>query len=176
MNPAGSRYLAVPGDGRFFSLKLSTSFDTDVPAEVLFDRIVDFDWLAHRIMRNGGHVSRIDPTREPGIGLGWNIGFLRNRKAQSVRVKIEQFDRPAAISVSAQSKTLEALMLATVISMDHFRARLVTRTIIRPRNIRAAVMVQLAKIRRTQLNSRFDEMVMILIKEMMNEHKTMGCV
>jgi len=58
--------------------------------------------------------------------------------------------------------------------MDRFRARLVTRTIIRPRNIRAAVMVQLAKIRRTQLNSRFDEMVMILIKEMMNEHKTMG--
>lgn len=109
MNPAGSRYLAVPGDGRFFSLKLSTSFDTDVPAEVLFDRIVDFDWLAHRIMRNGGCVSRIDPTREPEIGLGWNIGFLRNRKAQSVRVKIEQFDRPAAISVSAQSKTSEAL-------------------------------------------------------------------
>ncbi|RJE86413.1 hypothetical protein D3P04_06675 [Paracoccus onubensis] len=150
--------------------------DTDVPVEAFFDRITDFDWLAHRVMRNGGHVSRIDPAREPGIGLGWNIGFIRNRKAQSVRVKIEQFDRPTTISVSARSETLEAMMQATVISMDRFRSRLVTRTIIHPRNIRAAIMVQFAKIRQTQLNSRFDETVMMLVEEMVNEHKTMDCV
>ena len=73
-------------------MKFSTRIDTDLPAERLFEVVGNFDALERMVIGRGATVARIDPSNEPGIGMGWNIGFELRAWARTAAARPSRFD------------------------------------------------------------------------------------
>lgn len=140
----------------FFEMKFSTRFDIDSTAEDLFATIGDFGRIERMLMRRGVSISRIDPSQEPGTGIGWQIGFDWRGRPRNVRLAVSRYDRPERLSMTGMSEALDIAMDATVIGLSRTRSRLIFETEIRPRNMKARLMLQTAKLAKPQLDRKFE--------------------
>lgn len=147
-------------------MKFSTRIDTDLPAESLFGAIGDFAALERMLIGRGATVTRIDPAREPGVGLGWMIGFDWRGKARQMRLTVSRFDRPERMTLTGQSEALDLSVAATVVALSRARARLILETDIRPRTMRARLMLQTAKLGKAQLDRRYHRRIEEFVRQM----------
>lgn len=136
-------------------MKFSTRIDTDEPATKLFDLIGDFNRLERLMMRRGASVSRIDPAQDPGTTLGWLIGFDWRGQPRKLRMEVTRFDRPERISFSGRADSFDLALDMTFVALSRARSRLIVETEIRPRNMRARLMIQTAKLAKPQLDQKF---------------------
>lgn len=137
-------------------MKFSTRFDLDSTAEDLFSTIGDFGKLERMLMRRGASVTRIDPSQEPGTGMGWLFGFDWRGRPRSLRLEVTRFDRPEHLCLAGTSDALDIAMDATVIALSRTRSRLIFEAELRPRNMRARLMLQTAKLAKPQLDRKFE--------------------
>lgn len=147
-------------------MKFSTRIDADMPAPQLFDRVSDFNRLEQSLIQRGASVSRIDPAKEPGTGIGWDIAFDWRGKERTLRLEVLRFDRPERVTMSGESEALELTIDTTVIALSQTRSRLVYEADIRPRNMRARLMLQTAKLGKARLDRRFDKRIRELVGEL----------
>ncbi len=147
-------------------MKFSTRCDTDICAVDLFARISDFDRIESILLRRGATVQRIDPAQEPGTGMGWNIGFDWRGKARDLRLEVIRFDRPERVSLAGQSDSFTIDTDMTVVALSRTRSRLLFDTNVRPRNMRARLMLQTAKLGRGQLERKFAERIQLFVSEL----------
>ncbi|RMC36309.1 hypothetical protein C9E81_06415 [Paracoccus alkanivorans] len=117
----------------------------EMPAAIAFDRITDFQRLEEKLPRYGMSARRIDPAEEPGVGLGWIMDFDHREGTEPVRLVVNQFDRPGRISISGLSRTLEILIEVTIIALNGSQSRAIIDFSIRPRDLRANLMLRLPK-------------------------------
>lgn len=137
-------------------MKFSTRFDLDSTAEDLFARIGDFGRIERMLVRRGASVSRVDPAEVPQSGVGWLIGFDWRGRPRSLRLDVVRHDHPERLSMSGMSDALDVAIDATVIALSRSRSRLIFETELRPRNMRARLMMQTAKLAKPQLDRRFE--------------------
>lgn len=135
-------------------MKFSTRVDSSLPADELFDRIGDFDAIERFIVARGARVSRIDPAREPGMAMGWTLEFDWRARARRVKLMVTTFDRPELIELHGRSHALDIHLRATVVALNRKRSRLVFETEVKPRNMKARLMIQTAKLGKSQLDRR----------------------
>ncbi len=149
-------------------MKFSTRIDTDLPAERLFEVIGNFDALERMVIGRGAAVARIDPSNEPGIGMGWNIGFDWRGKSRQLRLAVTQFDRPEQMMMAGHSEALDLTVVATVVALSRVKSRLIFETDVRPRNMRARLMLQTAKLGKAQLDRRYQRRIEDFVQQMRN--------
>ncbi|WP_405403778.1 hypothetical protein [Paracoccus sp. Ld10] len=147
-------------------MKFSTRIDTDLPAERLFEVVGNFDALERMVIGRGATVARIDPSNEPGIGLGWNIGFDWRGKARQLRLAVTRFDRPEQITMAGHSDALDLSVIATVVALSRVKSRLLFETDVRPRNMKARLMLQTAKLGKAQLDRRYQRRIEDFVQQM----------
>lgn len=147
-------------------MKFSTRRDTELPAEQLFQSISDFDRLERILMRRGAAVTRIDPAQEPGVGMGWNIGFDWRGRRRDLRLEVARFDRPEQMMLRGSSEAFELWLELTVVALSRERSRLIFEAEVRPRGMRARLMLQTAKLGKAQLDRQFDKGVGKLLAEL----------
>lgn len=157
---------AVKSITRLLHMKFSTRCDTDSSAPDLFDRISDFNQIEHLLMRRGASVQRIDPAQEPGTGIGWNIGFDWRARARALRLEVVRFDRPERLTMSGLSDSFDIVVDMTVVALGRNRSRLIFETEIRPRNMRARLMLQTAKLGKGQLDRKFTRRIDAFVAEL----------
>lgn len=153
-----------------FPMKFSTRIDTDLPAEKLFEAIGDFDALERMLIGRGASVSRIDPAQEPGITMGWNVGFDWRGRRRDLRLAVTRFDRPEQMSMAGRSNALDLLVNATVVALSRVKSRLIFETEVKPRNMKARLMLQTAKLGKGQLDRRFQRRVEEFVNQMRSHH------
>ncbi|MFN3276311.1 MAG: hypothetical protein ACK41U_16755 [Paracoccus sp. (in: a-proteobacteria)] len=136
-------------------MKFSTRIDTELPAERLFDAVGDFDALERLIIGRGASVTRIDPARDPGTTMGWRIDFDWRGKARKLRLAVTGFDRPEQIAMAGRSEALDIAILATIVALSRTKSRLIFETELKPRNMKARLMIQTAKLGKAQLDRRY---------------------
>lgn len=149
-----------------FRMKFSTRIDEDLPAERLFESIGNFDALERMLIGRGASVARIDPAREPGIGMGWNIGFDWRGRARQLRLAVTRFDHPEQLSMVGRSEALDLAVNATVVALSRVRSRLIFETEVRPRNMKARLMLQTAKLGKAQLDRRYHRRIRDFVEQM----------
>lgn len=140
-------------------MKFSARFDTDSTAEDLFDMLGDFPRFERMLMNRGASVSRVDPAQGSGVGTGWVIGFKWRGKVRSLRLEVTRHDRPEKLSMAGGSDSLDIAIDATVIALSRSRSRLIFETDIRPRNMKARLMLQTAKLGKPQLDRKFERRI-----------------
>ncbi|MBK4215659.1 hypothetical protein JJJ17_06955 [Paracoccus caeni] len=136
-------------------MKFSTRIDTDDSATELFDLIGDFNRLERLMVRRGASVSRIDPAQDPGTALGWNLGFDWRGQPRKLRLQVTRFDRPDRISLAGTADAFDVGVEMTFVALSRSRSRLIFETELRPRNMRARLLVQTAKLAKPQLDKKF---------------------
>lgn len=136
-------------------MKFSTRIDTDSSASDLFDKIGNFERIERMLTRRGAVINRIDPAQDPGTGMGWMIGFDWRGQPRQLRLEVTRYDRPERMSLGGQSDAFDVTMDATVVALGRTRSRLIFETDIRPRNMRARLMLQTAKLGKAQLDTRY---------------------
>ncbi|MDN5567285.1 MAG: hypothetical protein L0G27_00795 [Paracoccus sp. (in: a-proteobacteria)] len=151
-------------------MKFSTRIDTDLPAERLFESIGDFDALERMLIGRGASVSRIDPSKEPGITMGWNVGFDWRGRPRDLRLAVTRFDRPEQMTMSGRSNALDLMMNATVVALSRIKSRLIFEAEVKPRNMKARLMLQTAKLGKGQLDRRFERRVEEFVNQMRSHH------
>lgn len=151
--------------GRSF-MKFSTRIDAEMSASQLFDKVNDFNRLEQLLIQRGASVSRIDPADEPGTGMGWNIAFDWRGRERTLRLEVVRYDRPERVTMTGLSEALELSIDSTVIALSQTRSRLVYEADIRPRNMRARLMLQTAKLGKARLDRRFETRIKELVGEL----------
>ena len=136
-------------------MKFSTTQDTELSSEQLFDALADFDRIERLLTRRGALVRRVDPAREPGAGMAWEIGFDWRARRREVRLDVTRFDRPEVIEVEGRSELFDIELKLTVIALTLCKARLQFEVKLRPRNMRARLLLQTAKLGKVQLDRKF---------------------
>lgn len=147
-------------------MKFSTRIDTELSADELFGRVTDFGHLERMLIRRDVSIARIDPAQEPGTGIGWNLSFHWRGKVRRMRLQVTRFDRPERLSILGTSEALETSIDFTVVALSRARSRLIFETDLRPRNMRARLMLQTAKLGKSQLDRRFERRVAEFIEEL----------
>ncbi|WP_312529156.1 hypothetical protein [Paracoccus sp. (in: a-proteobacteria)] len=140
-------------------MKFSTRQDTDLAAEQLFSVMGDFDRLERLFVRRGAIVRRIDPAREPGAGMAWQIGFDWRGKRRELRLDVTRFDRPELISLEGMSDMFEITIDMAIIALTRSKSRLNLSIDLRPRSMRARLILQTAKLGKGTLDRKFEERV-----------------
>ncbi|MFC0200260.1 hypothetical protein [Paracoccus rhizosphaerae] len=155
--------------GGLLRMKFSTRIDGDLPAEKMFQAIGDFTALERLLIGRGASVARIDPAREPGIGMGWNIGFDWRGRARSLRLAVTRFDRPELVTMVGRSEAIDVAVNATVVALSRAKSRLIFETEVRPRNMKARLMLQTAKLGKAQLDRRYHRRIREFVDQMSGE-------
>lgn len=162
--------LPVSGLGRWTAgltrMKFSTRIDTDLPADALFDIVSDFNRIERMLMHRGTRMVRIDPAQEPGTGIGWHIGFDWRGRPREMRLEVTRFDRPEVVGMTGESEAFDTDIRMTVVALSLTRSRLIFETDIRPRNMRARLMLQTAKLGKPQLDRKFERRISDFLSEM----------
>ena len=151
-------------------MKFSTRIDTDLPADKLFEAIGDFDALERMLIGRGASVSRIDPSQDPGITMGWNVGFDWRGRRRDLRLAVTRFDRPEQVTMAGRSNALDLSVNATVVALSRVKSRLIFETEIKPRNMKARLMLQTAKLGKGQMDRKFQRRVEEFVTQMRGDH------
>lgn len=149
-----------------FRMKFSTRIDTDLSGDRLFEVIGNFGALERMLIGRGASVSRIDPSVEPGIGMGWNIAFDWRGKPRRLRLAVTRFDRPEQMAMTGRSDALDLDISATVVALSGARSRLIFETEVKPRNMKARLMLQTAKLGKSQLDRRYQRRIEEFVQHM----------
>ena len=140
-------------------MKFSLRQDTDLSAEELFAAISDFARIERMLVRRGADVRRLDPAQEPGAGMAWEIGFDLRGKRRDMRMDVTQFDRPEKIVILGEGESLGITVDMTVIALTRSKSRMIFEVEAKPRNMRARLMLQTAKLGKAQLDRKFADRV-----------------
>lgn len=140
-------------------MKFSLRQDTDLSAEELFGAISDFARIERMLVRRGADVRRLDPAQEPGAGMAWEIGFDLRGKRRDMRMDVTQFDRPEKIVILGEGESLGLTVEMTVIALTRSKSRMIFEVEAKPRNMRARLMLQTAKLGKAQLDRKFADRV-----------------
>lgn len=146
-----------------FKMKFSTRLEADMTVAQLFDRISDFDRLEQSFSQRGTNITRIDPSKEPGTGMGWDIGVDWRGKERKMRFEVQRFDRPELMTIFGKSDALEISIVSTVLAVSKIRSRLDVETVVNPRNMRARLLLQTAKLGKNRLDERYAERIKLFV-------------
>lgn len=140
-------------------MKFSVRQDTDLSADELFSAVSDFSRIERILARRGADIRRLDPAHEPGAGMAWDVAFDLRGKRRELRLDVAQFDRPEKIVILGEGESLALTIEMTVIALTRAKSRIILEAEVKPRNMRARLMLQTAKLGKSQLDRKFAERV-----------------
>ena len=144
-------------------MKFSTRIDKEVTAERMFDALADFDRIERMLMRRGVSVNRVN-----NISAGaraWDLAFDWRGQRRELRLVLVQFDRPERLALTGQSTPFDLRIDLSVVALALQRARLIFEIEIKPRNMRARLALQTAKLGKTQIDRKIAKKVADFVED-----------
>ena len=139
-------------------MKFSLRHDSELPADKLFRVVSDFDRIERMLARRGIELRR-NALVAPAEGAGWDIGFDLRGKRRELQLDLAQFDQPERIAMTGMGEGLDIAIAMTVVALTRVRSRAIFEAEIRPRHMRARLMLQTAKLGKSQLDRKFADRV-----------------
>ena len=140
-------------------MKFSTRQDTDIPADALFRAVGNFPSLERMLVRRGASVRRMDGAAQPGVGMGWQIGFDWRGRRRGLDLRVTEHTPPETIVLEGSSDQFELLIRMTVVALSPSKSRLIFETDVQPRGMKARLLLQTAKLGKTQLDRKFAQRI-----------------
>ncbi|UXU74465.1 MULTISPECIES: SRPBCC family protein [unclassified Paracoccus (in: a-proteobacteria)] len=140
-------------------MKFSTRQDTDLSAEQLFQAISSMDAIERLLTQRGASVRRLADGNSRGLGRRWQIGFDWRGKARDITVEVTEVTVPQTVVMRGQSEQFDVTIRMTVIGLGSGKSRLIFETELLPRNMKARLLLQTAKLGKPKLDARFAERI-----------------
>ncbi|AUM74027.1 hypothetical protein [Paracoccus jeotgali] len=147
-------------------MKFSTRIDRQVAATELFDALADFDRLERMLLRRGVAVT---PVNDISIGARvWNLAFDWRGQRRELQLALVQFDRPERLGLTGVSTPFDLRLDLSVIAMSRQKTRLIFELDVRPRNMRARLALQTAKLGKGQLDRKIAKKVKAFVDDVLS--------
>lgn len=140
-------------------MKFSTRQDTDLSSEALFRAVSDFPKLERVLLRRGANVRRKDAGAAPGLGSAWQINFDWRGKARELVLEVTGYKPPEQLVFSGQSEQFNVTINMTVVALTPSKSRLIFEVDVQPRGMKARLMLQTAKLGKSQLDRKFSQRI-----------------
>jgi hypothetical protein len=141
-------------------MRIALKHDIGLPVRAAFAAATDFAELERIAQRRGIRVVRTDGLQAPGSGMSWDIGFRFRGRDRQVATKLTAYDPPRQAVFSGTSQHLSIGLVFSVVALSRERSRLLVDIELRPRTIRARLMIQSARLARGRiertLRTRFE--------------------
>lgn len=135
-------------------MRIALKQDVALPADATFAGATDFARLERAAARRGVRVTRTDGLATPGPGMSWNLAFRLRGRDRLVHTTLTGIGPPRRAVFAGRSDHLDVGLVISVIALSRDRSRLVVEIDIRPRTLRARVMVQSARMARSRVEAR----------------------
>ncbi|HHY01445.1 MAG TPA: SRPBCC family protein [Paracoccus sp.] len=135
-------------------MKFSLRHDSDLPADQLFRAVSDFDRIERMLARRGIEARRGEVVA-PALGAAWDIGFDLRGKRRELQLELVEFAAPERIAMTGVGEGLDISIAMTVVALTRAKSRAIFEVEIRPRHMRARLMLQTAKLGKSQLDRKF---------------------
>ncbi|MBD9529456.1 MULTISPECIES: hypothetical protein [Paracoccus] len=136
-------------------MKFSTREDTDISADELFAAVSDFPKIERLLLRKGAMVRR---TGTNGTNA-WTIGFDWRGKQRDVDLAVQSITPPERIELAGKSDMFELGVVMTVVALTPTKSRLIFEADVRPRGMKARLLLQTAKLSRAQIDRKFAQRI-----------------
>lgn len=136
-------------------MKLTTREDIAAPIEAVFAQISDHGWFERAAMRRGAEVVRTDKLTEPGPGMAWHAEFEFRGRERKADVTMTAYDPPNGMVLDLRAAGLELACVIELVAMSRSRTRMNVSMEAVPRTIPARLMIQSAKLARTNIQKRY---------------------
>lgn len=138
-------------------MKFSTRTDKNIPAEKMFDAVGDFDRMERVLIRRGVSVRRVDNSTD--ATRSWDLGFDWRGQKREMKLALVQFDRPEKLGLKGRSRSFDLQIGISVVALSRKKSRVVFEFEVRPRNMRARLAIQTAKLGKSKLDKKFAQSV-----------------
>lgn len=150
-------------------MKFSTRMDTDLVATELFAAISNFDRFGQIIRRRRAQVEVLDPALTGS--LAWDLGFDLRGRRREFRFALSRHDPDEALRLTGVSELFNIEIDLMVVALTRSRSRLICRADVRPRTMKARLVIQTAKLGKAQLDERFAREVAGMLNDLTAERK-----
>ena len=152
-------------------MKFSTREDVEVPIDVVFTALSDFDGFERRAMRRGAEVERTDNLDAPGVGMSWKIGFKYRGRERTLKPKLTRFDPQSAMEVVSTSGGIEVVLIVDLVELSPARTRMAVGLEVKPNSLSARLLVQSMKLAKSNLTKRFKVAVADYAENIERDHR-----
>lgn len=144
-------------------MRIALRHDVALPAAEAFAAATDFDQLERVALSRGIRATRTNRLHSTGQGMAWDLGFKFRGRDRRVGTTLVTYDPPQQAVFEGASDHLEIGLVFSVIALSRDRSRLSVEIDLRPRTLRARVMIQSARLARGRiertLRARFESFV-----------------
>lgn len=133
-------------------MKFSTRIDKNLPAFQLFDSVTDFERVERILIRRGVSVNRVDDMTDGR--RGWKLAFDWRGQRRELTLILVQFDRPEKFALIGESVPFDIKIDFSIIALAKNRSRLIFEMEVKPRNMRARLILQTAKLGKAQIDRK----------------------
>lgn len=148
-------------------MKFSARKDVEMTAQALFAALSDFDRLERILRRNRAEVTALDPAIEGA--KAWDIGFDWRGRHRTARFALTRHDPDEALQLTGSSESFDIVVDLTIVALTRNRSRVVCEANLRPRSMKARLLVQTAKLSKATLDSRFAQRLDRLVEQMVED-------
>ncbi|MEM8978025.1 MAG: SRPBCC family protein [Pseudomonadota bacterium] len=138
-------------------MKFSSRDDINVPANVIFERISDFDTWERLALRRGIRVQRTDSYEDIGPGMAWDVAFRFRGKPRTLSAQMVKFDSPHEIGFAGSVGGLVMNYAVDLIALSPRRTRISTALDLKPETLSARLLLQSMRLARTRLKAGYKD-------------------
>jgi len=152
-------------------MKFSTKEDLEMPIEVVFEMLSDFDGYERAILQRGADITRTDSLSAKGVGMTWAAKAKLRGKMRKFDVSLVEYDVPNQMRFKAVSKNIEASFLLELVALSRARTRMRVELDVKPQTLSARLLMQSAKLARNTLNRRYKTRIAHFATDLEERHK-----
>lgn len=136
-------------------MQFSTREDIEVPIDVVFRRLSDFEGFERAARRRGIEVSRTDRLTSPDVGMSWQGDFTLRGKPRHMEVTLQRLDPPVALAFDGGSRNLAGHLAIELVSLSARRTRVAVKLELRPLSLAARITLQSLRLAKSRTRETF---------------------
>lgn len=155
-------------------MNFTASEDVEVPIDVLFEHVSDFEAFERSALRRGADVTRTDSLPQPGVGMEWDVAFMMRGKRRQLSARMQEYDPPNGMLFLSSSNGIGGTFRVDLVALSRNRTRLKIAIELAPSSLSARLLVQSLKLARSKLNKRFSKRLASFAKDAEDSYRRMA--
>ena len=138
-------------------MRFSARQDIEAPVEHVFAFLTDYPAHETLAARRGARVERVERQRAPETHPAWKVEFAYNGRERELALEVNKHTPNEQLDFDVRYQGLDIHIETEVVSLARLRTRLIVKVDLKPRTIKARLVIQSLKIAKNTIHKRFEK-------------------
>ena len=146
-------------------MRFSARRDIEAPVEHVFAYLTDYATHEATAARRGARVERVERQRAPETHPAWKVEFPYNGRERELSLEVNKHLPNEQLDFDARYQGLDLHSEVELMSLARLRTRLIVKVDLKPRSIKARLVIQSLRIAKNTIQKRFEKRLATLASE-----------